>query len=83
MYVQLQKLKSEIEGRCHNPQSVLLEAIHSAGYRGALANPLFVPDYSLKALRCHLESFVSVRPKKLRRSFLQSRVVSFICLFIH
>ncbi|KAB1218485.1 Mitochondrial-processing peptidase subunit alpha [Morella rubra] len=44
------KVKQELEGLSNNPQGLLLEAIHSAGYSGALANPLMAPESALNRL---------------------------------
>ncbi|RWW32612.1 hypothetical protein GW17_00002695 [Ensete ventricosum] len=42
---QLKKVGAELGELSHNPQGLLLEAIHSAAYSGALANPLIAPDH--------------------------------------
>ncbi|KAG6733571.1 hypothetical protein I3842_01G231100 [Carya illinoinensis] len=47
---ELQKLKAELGELSNNPQGLLLEAIHSAGYSGALANPLLAPEAALNRL---------------------------------
>ncbi|KAL3697646.1 hypothetical protein R1sor_011722 [Riccia sorocarpa] len=47
---QLEKVKAEIAEVSNNPQSVLLEALHSAGYNGALGNPLLAPESALVRL---------------------------------
>lgn len=63
MFIQLQKLKVEIGELSNNPQGLLLEAIHSAGYFGALANPLVAPEFALSRLDgTVLEEFIAVRP---------------------
>ncbi|XP_010244405.1 PREDICTED: mitochondrial-processing peptidase subunit alpha-like [Nelumbo nucifera] len=57
---QLQKVKAEIAEISNNPQGLLLEAIHSAGYSGALANPLLAPESALNRLNgTILEEFVA------------------------
>ncbi|XP_077215093.1 mitochondrial-processing peptidase subunit alpha-like [Tasmannia lanceolata] len=57
---QLQKVKSEIGEISNNPQGLLLEAIHSAGYSGALANPLLAPESAISRLDSTiLEDFVA------------------------
>ncbi|CAL5360444.1 unnamed protein product [Camellia sinensis] len=57
---QLQKVKAEIAEASNNPQGLLLEAIHSAGYYGALANPLLAPESAINRLDCRiLEEFVA------------------------
>ncbi|KAK9282165.1 hypothetical protein L1049_005077 [Liquidambar formosana] len=56
---QLQKVKAELGELSNNPQGLLLEAIHSAGYAGALANPLLAPESALNRLNSTiLEGFV-------------------------
>ncbi|XP_078438733.1 mitochondrial-processing peptidase subunit alpha-like [Wolffia australiana] len=57
---QVQKVKGEIAEISNNPQGLLLEAIHSAGYTGALANPLMASDSSVHRLDSTvLEEFVA------------------------
>ncbi|GMH03355.1 hypothetical protein Nepgr_005194 [Nepenthes gracilis] len=57
---QLVKLKAELTEASNNPQGLLLEAIHSAGYSGALANPLLAPESAISRLNSTiLEEFVS------------------------
>lgn len=56
---ELQKVKAELGELSKNPQGLLLEAIHSAGYAGALANPLLVPESALSRLDSSiLEEFI-------------------------
>lgn len=60
--MQLKKVKAELGELPNNPQGLLLEAIHSAGYAGALANPLLAPESALDSLDGSvLKSFVDVR----------------------
>ena len=60
--MQLQKVKAEISEASKNPQGVLLEAIHSAGFSGGLANALLAPESSIDRLNGSLlEEFVVVR----------------------
>ncbi|PPR94259.1 hypothetical protein GOBAR_AA26417 [Gossypium barbadense] len=57
---QLQKVKEEIAEAAKNPHGLLLEAIHSAGYSGALANPLLAPESAVNMLNSTvLEDFVA------------------------
>ncbi|KAG6533314.1 mitochondrial-processing peptidase subunit alpha-like [Zingiber officinale] len=57
---QLQKIKAEIGEISNNPQGLLLEAIHSAGYSGALANPLMATESAINRLNSGiLEEFVA------------------------
>lgn len=57
---QLQKMKADISESLKNPQGLLLEAIHSAGYSGALANPLLAPESAINRLNSSvLEEFVA------------------------
>ena len=59
--MQLQKVKAEISEASKNPQGLLFEAIHSAGFSGALANPLLAPESSIDRLNSSLlEEFVAV-----------------------
>lgn len=56
-------MKAELGELSNNPQGLLLEAIHSAGYFGALANPLLASESALDRLEgTVLEKFVAVRP---------------------
>ncbi|CAH1422277.1 unnamed protein product [Lactuca virosa] len=57
----IQKVKAEISEYANNPESLLLEAIHYAGYAGALANPLLASEGSLNRLNSSiLEEFVAI-----------------------
>ncbi|KAI4386987.1 hypothetical protein MLD38_004856 [Melastoma candidum] len=57
---ELRKLKAELGELSNNPQGLLLEAIHSAGYSGALANPLLAPESALNRMDSSiLEEFVA------------------------
>ncbi|KAJ9183874.1 hypothetical protein P3X46_007674 [Hevea brasiliensis] len=57
---QLQKVKAEISEASNNPQGLLLEAIHSAGFSGPLANPLLAPESAINRLNgTILEEFVA------------------------
>ncbi|KAK4747139.1 hypothetical protein SAY87_026176 [Trapa incisa] len=47
---ELRKVKSELSELSNNPQGLLLEAIHSTGYAGALGNPLLAPESALNQL---------------------------------
>lgn len=54
-------MKAEISECSNNPQALLLEAIHSAGYSGALANPLMASESAINRLNSTvLEDFVAV-----------------------
>uniref|UniRef100_A0A7N0ZR39 Mitochondrial-processing peptidase subunit alpha n=1 Tax=Kalanchoe fedtschenkoi TaxID=63787 RepID=A0A7N0ZR39_KALFE len=56
----LQKMKSEIADASKDPPNLLLEAIHSTGYSGALANPLLAPESAVDRLNASLlEEFVA------------------------
>lgn len=66
VFVQLRKVRAEIAELSNNPQGLLLEAIQSAGYSGALANPLLASETALNRLDGSiLEKFVAVRPNNL------------------
>lgn len=55
-------MKEEIGDIAINPQRLLMEAVHSAGYSGALAMPLFATETALNRLNGPiLEEFVAVR----------------------
>ncbi|KAL9291621.1 putative quinol--cytochrome-c reductase [Arabidopsis thaliana] len=57
---ELRKVKVEIGEFATNPMGFLLEAVHSAGYSGALANPLYAPESAITGLTGDvLEEFVS------------------------
>ncbi|KAI7725758.1 hypothetical protein M8C21_011085 [Ambrosia artemisiifolia] len=57
---QIEKVKGEIGEYANNPEALLLEAVHSAGYSGALANPLLASEGSLNRLDSTiLEQFVA------------------------
>ncbi|KAK1290579.1 Mitochondrial-processing peptidase subunit alpha [Acorus calamus] len=56
---QLRRLKEEIEESSQNPQNLVLEAIHTAGYSGALANPLMASESAIHRLNSSiLEEYV-------------------------
>ncbi|KAI3967693.1 hypothetical protein MKX01_039603 [Papaver californicum] len=57
---QLEKVKQEVQQLKNNPQGLLLEALHSTGYTGALSNPLLAPEDALDRLNGDiLEKFVA------------------------
>ncbi|GLU22314.1 hypothetical protein SLE2022_384010 [Rubroshorea leprosula] len=57
---ELQKVKAELGELSKNPQGLLLEAIHTTGYAGALANPLLANESALNMLDSSiLEEFVA------------------------
>ncbi|CAD5188342.1 unnamed protein product [Musa acuminata subsp. malaccensis] len=57
---QLKKVTAELGELSRNPQGLLLEAIHSAAYSGALANPLIAPESAINRLNeTILEEFVA------------------------
>ncbi|CAL0312528.1 unnamed protein product [Lupinus luteus] len=56
---ELLKVKADIGEASKNPQDLLLEAIHSAGFSGALANPLLASESAINGLNgTILEEFV-------------------------
>lgn len=62
-HFQLQKIKAEIAEVSNNPHGLIIEALHSAGYSGALANPLLAPESAINRLNSAiLEEFVAVSP---------------------
>ncbi|KAL0722747.1 hypothetical protein Bca4012_037346 [Brassica carinata] len=57
---ELRKMKLEIAELAKNPMGLLMEAVHSAGYSGALANPLYAPESALDRLNGELlEEFMT------------------------
>nr|XP_043623467.1 mitochondrial-processing peptidase subunit alpha-like [Erigeron canadensis] len=57
---QIQKVKAEIGEYANNPEGLLLEAIHSAGYSGPLGNPLLASEGLLNRINSTvLEEFVA------------------------
>uniref|UniRef100_A0A1D1XGT1 Mitochondrial-processing peptidase subunit alpha n=1 Tax=Anthurium amnicola TaxID=1678845 RepID=A0A1D1XGT1_9ARAE len=57
---QLHKMEGEISEISNNPEGLLLEGIHSAGYTGALANPLMASESAINRLKGSvLEEFIS------------------------
>ena len=58
---QILRLKAEL-AKSSNPENFLLEALHSTGYSGALANPLIASEYAISKLNADvLEQFIIVR----------------------
>ena len=58
---QLAKVKGDLAELMNNPQSLLLEALHTVGYQGGLAKPLVVPESSLSLITADsLAQFVQV-----------------------
>lgn len=56
----LKKLKVEVDDASNNPQALLVEAIHSAGYSGALAHSLMAQESTMARLDSSvLEQFVA------------------------
>jgi processing peptidase subunit alpha len=59
---QILRLKAELAKSSSNPEKILLEALHSTGYSGALANPLIASEYAISKLNADvLEQFIIVR----------------------
>lgn len=50
VHEELQKVKAELGELSKNPQGLLLEAIHSVAYAGALSNPLLAQESALSRL---------------------------------
>lgn len=68
--LQLQRVKDEISEASKNPLGLLSEAIHSAGFSGALANPLLAPESAINKLDSSiLEEFVAVCTLQLKKLF--------------
>ncbi|KAI3852758.1 hypothetical protein MKX03_012940, partial [Papaver bracteatum] len=56
----LEKVKKDIQELKNNPQGLLLEALYSTGYTGALANPFLDPEDAVDRLNGDLlEKFVA------------------------
>lgn len=54
-------MKAEIGEYGNNPEALLLEAIHSAGYAGGLGNPLLASEGLINRINSTvLEDFVAV-----------------------
>ncbi|XVF25066.1 hypothetical protein REPUB_Repub13aG0181600 [Reevesia pubescens] len=57
---ELLKVKAELEEVSKNPERLILEAVHTTGYSGALAKPLLAPESALDRLDSSiLEEFVT------------------------
>ncbi|KAG2306423.1 hypothetical protein Bca52824_026171 [Brassica carinata] len=63
------QVNEEIAELAKNPMGLLMEAVHTAGYSGALANPLYAHESALDRLNGQLleelmtENFTAVEPK--------------------
>jgi len=56
------RLKAELAKASSNPENFLLEALHSTGYSGALANPLIASESLISRLSTDvLGQFIFVR----------------------
>jgi mitochondrial-processing peptidase subunit alpha len=59
---QLNTMHGEIEEASKNPQGLIMEALHSVGYAGALSNSLIATESTLMGLDGSvLKDFVAVR----------------------
>lgn len=75
-------MKAEIGEASNNPQGLLLEALHSAGYSGALANPLLAPESAINKLDSTiLEEFVAVSCKECIRPICFANHITLQCPF--
>lgn len=64
-------MKAEISEASNNPEALVLEAIHSAGYSGALGNPLLAPESAINRLDgAILEEFVAVSSIYMQHSIV-------------
>lgn len=62
MVNQLNNIRAEIEEASNNPQGLIVEALHSVGYAGALSNSLGASESTINGLDGSiLEDFVAVR----------------------
>ncbi|XBI25408.1 hypothetical protein VPH35_050350 [Triticum aestivum] len=58
---EIMKLKAELAEASSNPEAFLLDALHSSGYSGALANPLIASEASVSRLNTDvLEEFLAL-----------------------
>uniref|UniRef100_A0A453E659 Mitochondrial-processing peptidase subunit alpha n=2 Tax=Aegilops tauschii subsp. strangulata TaxID=200361 RepID=A0A453E659_AEGTS len=58
---EIMKLKAELAEASSNPEAFLLDALHSSGYSGALANPLIASEASISRLNTDvLEEFLAL-----------------------
>ena len=48
--LQVTKMEADVKGLKDNPQTTLLEGLHSVAYNGGLGRPLIVPDGCLSGL---------------------------------
>lgn len=73
-------MKAEISEASNNPQGLLLESIHSAGYAGALGNPLLAPESAINSLNGSiLEEFVAVSSAEILYSSVQFGSICIFC----
>ncbi|KAL6221052.1 hypothetical protein ACLB2K_008804 [Fragaria x ananassa] len=57
---ELLRVKDDIDKASKNPEALVLEAVHSVGYKGGLANPLLAQESSISSLNNEtLEEFVT------------------------
>lgn len=69
--LQLPKVKNDISEASKNPEALVLEAVHSIGYKGGLANPLLAQESSISRLNSNvLEQFVAVSLLVIFKSIL-------------
>ncbi|EFJ11431.1 hypothetical protein SELMODRAFT_183257 [Selaginella moellendorffii] len=69
VHEQVDKIKAELAEMFNNPQSILLEALHSAGYSGPIGHPLLASESALSKLDgATLTDFV-------RNNFIPRRIV--------
>ncbi|CAH8356789.1 unnamed protein product [Eruca vesicaria subsp. sativa] len=72
---ELSKMKLEIAELAKNSMGLLMEAVHPAGYSGALASPLYVPESALDRLSGELlEEFMAENFTAARMVLAASRV---------
>ena len=66
-----------------NPQGLLLEALHSAGYSGALAKPLMATESAIRRLDIStLEEFIHVRFSDLFSMLLSEKLPPLTILLV-
>lgn len=81
LHMQLEKVKAEIDEYSKNPQHLLLEAVHSAGYSGSYGNSLAATEATVNRLNSTvLEEFVAV---SVGRIYLLMQPTCFVSNFYY
>jgi hypothetical protein len=81
--VQLAKVKGQLAELMNNPQSLLLEALHTVGFQGGLAKPLVTPESSLSLITADsLAQFVQVHVSLITMLKLYPGVCVHVYLYV-